>query len=115
MAINRELEKLYFADKEERDKLKDDDIEAQEALVQNDIMRLTRAKEILHEIDTTEIWNCQYLALLFQHGDTVKDYEKAHNFAKKAVEMGSNVTKWLYAATLDRLLVAQGKPQKFGT
>ena len=29
--------------------------------------------------------------------------------------MGSNVTKWLYAATLDRYLLSQGKKQKFGS
>jgi hypothetical protein len=29
--------------------------------------------------------------------------------------MGSRVTKWLYAATLDRLLISHGKLQKFGT
>lgn len=29
--------------------------------------------------------------------------------------MGSNVTKWLYAATLDRYLLSQGKKQKYGT
>jgi hypothetical protein len=29
--------------------------------------------------------------------------------------MGSKVTRWLYAACLDRMLISQGKKQKFGT
>ena len=66
-------------------------------------------------IDDNEIWNCHYVAYLLQHGSTQTDYKLAHKYAKKAVEMGSNVTKWLYAATLDRWLVSQGKKQKFGT
>lgn len=115
MAINIELENLYLADKKERERLKDSDNEALKALEKNDRKRLARVKKILSEIDTNEIWNCHYLALLFQHGETISEYETAHQYAKKAVDMGSKVTKWLYAATLDRWLVAQGKPQKFGT
>lgn len=114
MAINVELENLYFADKKERDEFNDSD-KAIKILEGNGRKRLARVKEILPEIDTNEIWNCHYLALLYQHGETTEDYENAHKYAKKAVGMGSNVTKWLYAATLDRWLVAQGKPQKFGT
>lgn len=42
-------------------------------------------------------------------------YKLAHDYARKAVKLGSNVTKWLFAASLDRWLVSQGKPQKYGT
>jgi hypothetical protein len=115
MAINVELENLYFADKKEREELNDSDEDAVRMLEENDKKRLIRVQEILSEIDTSEIWNCHYLALLFQHGETIEDYKIAYEYAKKAVDMGSNVTKWLYAATLDRWLVAQGEPQKFGT
>lgn len=115
MAINTELENLYFADKKEREELNDNDKKTLKALVEHDKQRLTRLIEILPQIDTNEIWNCHYIAHLFQHGVKTEDYENAHKYAKKAVEMGSSVTKWLYAATNDRLLVSQGKLQKFGT
>lgn len=115
MAINLELEDLYFADKKEREEFDEVDKGALNTLEKNDKTRLARVKEILSEIDIEEIWNCHYLAYLFQHGETIEDYKNAHKYAKKAVDMGSNVTKWLYAATLDRWLVAQGKPQKYGT
>ena len=103
MAINIELENLYFSDKKEREGLNDRDNKAIEELQKKDRIRLARIKEILH------------LALLFQHGETIEDYENAHKYAKEAVKMGSNVTKWLYTATLDRWLISQGKPQNFGT
>ena len=31
------------------------------------------------------------------------------------MERGSDAARWLYAATLDRYLMSQGKAQKFGT
>ena len=115
MAINIELENLYFSDKKERSTLKEGDEKQLKDLKVNDKKRLKRVKEMLTQIDTSEIWNCHYLALLFQHGTTTLDFETAHKYAKMAVDMGSNVSKWLYAATLDRWLVSQGKLQKYGT
>jgi len=53
-------------------------------------------------------------AMLFQHGTRIIDSKKAISLAKKGVLLGSNDAKWLYAAT-GRLLVRQGKKQKFGT
>lgn len=72
---------------------------------------------VKRQIDLNEIWNCHYLCLLFMHSwsKDPEDYRQAHEFAKKAISLGSNVTKWLYAASLDRWLVSQGKLQKYGT
>lgn len=114
MAINLELEKMYHEDKKERENISDDP-EFLKLLDEHDTKRITRLREMLPTLDTNEIWNCHYAALIFQHGTTPEDYKQAHEFAKKAVDMGSNVTKWLYAATLDRYLVSIGKKQKFGT
>lgn len=115
MAINTTLEDLYFADKEERESIDGSNENDLQLLATHDKQRLTQLTEILPQVDINEIWNCHYLAYLLQHGETTEDYEKAHFYAKKAVDMGSNVTKWLYAATKDRLLISQGKVQKFGT
>ena len=118
MAINSDLKKLYEDDKNDRwlwenKKLNNNQIK------QNDEKRLKAAKKLLSQkkIDLDEIWNCHYLCLLFMHSGSndPEDYRKAHEFAKKAVLLGSNVTKWLYAASLDRWLVSQGKLQKYGT
>ena len=55
-------------------------------------------------------------AVIFQHGLTTEDYQNAYRFAKAAVQMGNvKNAAWLYAITLDRLLVSQGHKQRFGT
>ncbi len=114
MAINIELEKLYYEDKKEREEFNDSK-ESLKTLEKHDRLRLQKVKRLLPYVDTAEIWNCHYLAYLLIHGETTEDYQLAQEYAKMAVDMGSSVTKWLYAATLDRWLVSQGKPQKFGT
>ena len=114
MAINIELEKLYYEDKKEREEFNDSK-ESLKTLEKHDRLRLQKVKRLLPYVDTAEIWNCHYLAYLLIHGETTEDYQLAQEYAKMAVDMGSSITKWLYAATLDRWLVSQGKPQKFGT
>lgn len=111
MAVSSELRKLYEKDKRERT---DSSING-DVLKQHSEQKIKRAKELIQEIDTNDIWNLHYLAYLLQHGTTIEDYKMAHEFAKKAVKLGSTVSKWLFAATLDRWLVSQGKKQKFGT
>lgn len=113
MSINVQLEELYHTDREERLKAKSKAEIAQ--LVLNTRYRLNKLREILPTLDESEIWNCHYAAYLLQHGEGSADFTLAHDYAKKAVAMGSQVTKWLYAATLDRLLISQGKLQKYGT
>lgn len=114
MAINVELENLYYDDKKERESMDEINLSSDD-LRQHDRQRLARVKELLPEIDIDEIWNCHYISFLFQHGESTEDYRTAHKFAKRAVDMGSRVTKWLFAVTLDRKLISQGKLQKFGT
>lgn len=56
-----------------------------------------------------------YAALIMQHGDRPDEFGLAHEFAAEALKMGDTSAAWLYAATLDRWLLATGKPQKYGT
>ncbi len=113
MSINLQLEDLYHKDKAER--LKAESKAEITQLVLNTRHRLNKLRDLLPNLDETEIWNCHYVAYLLQHGEGSADFALAHDYAKKAVAMGSQVTKWLYAATLDRLLISQGKLQKYGT
>ena len=116
MAIHSKLEKLYLNDKKDRQlfnkgKLTERDLRA------NDTKRINILEEILPQVDENEIWNCHYICLLLMHSwsDDPLIFKKAHQYAKKAIKLGSSVTKWLYAASLDRWLSSQGKKQKFGT
>lgn len=117
MTINLELEKLYQEDKAEREVLDMDNKDKVEVIEQSTSKRIEKLKKLISnkEVDLTEIWNLHYLAYLLQHSEDLSDYKLAHKYAAKAVSMGSSVTKWLYAVTLDRSLVAEGKKQKFGT
>lgn len=117
MAINLELEKLYYDDVKEREILDFNSKEEVGVIEQRTVDRIDRVNQLLttQTIDLTEIWNLHYLAYLFQHSQRDSDYALAYEFAKKAVEKGSRVTRWLYAATLDRWLLSQGKSQHFGT
>jgi len=114
--INLTLEKLYLEDKKDRKLECDKDFNSTE-VDKRDGNRLRQVYKLIKssKIDVSEIWNCHYLALLLQHGNSSDDFKLAHKYAKKAVNMGSNVTKWLYAATLDRYLLSIGEKQKFGT
>jgi hypothetical protein len=116
MTIHFKLEQLYLDDKKDR-KLFEADKMSETQLKAHDIQRSKILEKILPEIDESEIWNCHYACLLLMHSwsNDPKIFKKAHDYAKKAVEMGSTVTKWLYAASLDRWLVSQGKLQKYGT
>jgi len=113
MSINLQLEDLYNEDKAERQNAETK--EEVDQLLRNTQLRLKKLRVILPTLDESEIWNCHYTAYLLQHGEGTADFALAHDYAKKAVYMGSRVTMWLYAATLDRLLISQGKLQKFGT
>ncbi|HEX6036703.1 TonB family protein [Longimicrobium sp.] len=56
-----------------------------------------------------------HAAMVLQHGDTPADYHRAHELASTAERMGSAPARWLSAATLDRWLLSQGQPQRYGT
>jgi hypothetical protein len=58
-----------------------------------------------------------HAAMVFQHGEGVADIERANALAKEAVarDPAHKQARWLTAASEDRVLVCQGKPQRWGT
>lgn len=56
-----------------------------------------------------------HAAMVLQHGDVPADFQLAHELATTAERMGSEPARWLAAATLDRWLLSQGRPQRYGT
>ncbi len=69
----------------------------------------------LHKGEINSADDLYHAAMIFQHGNCPDHYRLANQLAEKAVALGSKEAKWLYAATLDRYLMSQGQPQKFGT
>ncbi|MCA8923686.1 MAG: hypothetical protein KDD82_17885 [Planctomycetes bacterium] len=54
-------------------------------------------------------------AMIFQHGNQVAHYARARELAERAVAAGCAEAKWLKAAAEDRWLLAQDRPQRYGT
>lgn len=56
-------------------------------------------------------------AMVFHHGESLADIARAHELALKAVELDPefDVARWLVAASEDRMLMFEKKPQKWGT
>jgi hypothetical protein len=54
-------------------------------------------------------------ALVFQHGNTPADYQQANRYAERAIDLGSERGRQLYALTRDRYLRSIDEPQQFGT
>lgn len=84
-------------------------------LRRKDRKRREKALSLLNEGKIKSAQDYHHVALIFQHGESTIDYKMAHEFAKKALELGDESAKWLFAATLDRYLISMGKPQKYGT
>jgi hypothetical protein len=55
-------------------------------------------------------------AMIFQHGDTEEDIRLAHAFATSATALGdTSASRWLQAASWDRLMLKYDQPQWYGT
>lgn len=114
-AETTKIESLYTTDIEERNHINWDDKDEVESLRQKDSKRREKTKELIQNGNLSSGLDYHHAALIFQHGETTEDYKLAHELAEKAVNLGDETAKWLYAATFDRWLISEGKPQKFGT
>ncbi|HWI60569.1 MAG TPA: hypothetical protein VNT75_01885 [Symbiobacteriaceae bacterium] len=108
--MNQELREIFEADQKDR---------ANKGLhadyVERDRARRRRVQELAAAGELTTGEEYAMAAIVCQHGDTPDDYWQAHLLAQKAVELGETGISWLVAAGLDRHLVRQGKPARYGT
>jgi len=56
-----------------------------------------------------------HAAFVFQHGPDVDDAARALDHARRAIELGHPLARWVAAAAEDRWLMRQGRPQRYGT
>jgi hypothetical protein len=115
---NAELTRIYEADQADRD----GSLSALEkadwtAIGARDQARQERVQRIVAEGGARSADDYFHAAMVFQHGDTEEKIAKAHELSLKAVELDSEYSsaRWLAAASKDRLLMRQGKPQLYGT
>lgn len=111
-AINRELLDLYDQDQGDRRGAIDWD-----SVAPRDEARRKRVDEIVKAGGAKVADDYYHAAMVFQHGNTPEEIKKAHEWARRAVELDPDHddAKWLAAAAEDRYLMYQDKPQKYGT
>jgi tetratricopeptide (TPR) repeat protein len=108
---NRELKKMYEEDQGGR---------AVPNINWTELSKLDRAREarVYEMIHAGEIRTAQdYFnsAMIFQHGRDSVAYGMAVKQMKRAIELDSNINRWLLAAAIDRDLLSRNKPQIYGT
>lgn len=109
--MNKELKKIYEED--QQDRLKSDvDFDF---ISKRDEERRKKVQIIIKEKSLKTEEDFYHAAMIFHHGSDDSYIKKAQSLAKKSMELGYEKARWLYAATIDRLLMRQGKKQKFGT
>ncbi len=112
VADNPEIEALFDADQADRKcvpPLAQDQLFARDAERRHAVDGLLRRDELHTGSDFL------HAAVIFQHGGRAADFLLAHALALAALGMGRADAGWLAAATLDRYLLADGKPQIYGT
>jgi hypothetical protein len=112
---------MFEADQAERQDHPAFDSPAYWDMRRHDAERRLRVSELLAVGEVTTANDYFHAALIFQHGEDLDDIWRAHELARQATELGPGRSMdykeslWLAAAALDRWLMYQGKPQKYGT
>lgn len=113
--LNPDLERLYQED--QADRASNLDSTDWKALEQHDADRRKRVLEIMEKGGAKEAGDYVHAAMVYQHGTKPEDYDRANQWATKAVELDPDYpgARWLAAASKDRYLMWSGKPQLYGT
>lgn len=111
--LDKEIAIMYATDQADRT-----NVSGLDQMRHNDEVRLKRALEIYglyKEGERLSGESLKKLAMIFQHAPTTDGIEKAFELSSAAVKLGYEPAEWLMAASEDRLLMYQGKKQKWGT
>ena len=71
--------------------------------------------QLLQEGKITLAADLYHAAMIYQHGTCADHFKLANELAERAMTLGHQPARWLYAASRDRYLLAIGQPQEFGT
>ena len=114
--MNTELQTLYEQDQADRSVFFEQlDHEQVQQVLQRDRARRQRVGELVGSEALQAPEDYFHAAMVFQHGETLEDFWRAHELAGRGAELGHPDCRWLVAAAYDRWLTNQGKPQKYGT
>lgn len=109
--VNAELKRIYEEDQAGRNKTPPVIDPAADARRRRRVERLLAAGRARVSDDY------YHAAMVFQHGGDTASYRRAHQLAVRAVELdpGNQRARWLVAASKDRELMSQDRPQLYGT
>jgi len=112
--VNAELYQLYMEDQADRSQ----EIGDWSVVAEADRRRRQRVLEMLAAGEVEAADDQFHAAMILQHGDEPAHYEKAHELARRAAELGPSPgvpARWLAAAAKDRHLLSLDRPQIYGT
>ena len=113
--MNDELLALYQADQQEHANQAKVNTPEYKSMRAQDLERRRRVMELVKIGELQSAEDYFHAAWIMNHGDTSEDAENAHLLARYSSELGYRPARWLAAASYDRWLMYQGKPQKYGT
>lgn len=113
--MNAELSALFKADQEEHQHHPDYSTAEYWQLRARDTQRRERVRALMAENVLMDVEDYFHAALIFQHGESLEEIWQAHTLASRAAGLGFAPARWLAAAALDRWLMYQSRPQKYGT
>jgi hypothetical protein len=111
---NLRLQELFEADQKDRSRVYDSDAAVQ-ALQKRDSERRQTVIDMIRAGGVNTANDLYHASVIFMHGVSTRDYLIAHRLSTVAATMGHRPSRWLCAASLDRLLMTVGQPQVYGT
>lgn len=113
--MSKDLQDLFRADRDDRTNHPAHGTPEYRLLRERDAGRRQRLHAIIECGGLKEPEDYYHAAWILNHGESIEEIWQAHILAQKAAELGLRRARWLAAATYDRWLMYQGKPQKYGT
>jgi hypothetical protein len=114
-SMNDELLTLYQSDRQEHASQAKVNTPEYRAMRARDIQRRERVLEVMARSESFSAEDYYHAACIMNHGDGPEDAEHAHTYALRSSELGHRPARWRAAASYDRWLMYQVKPQKYGT
>lgn len=107
-----EIDKIFAEDQQVREP---PDPHAPKIVYGSDEQRETAVRRLLAGGNIQTGRQFEEAAFIFQHSRNPDDYLLSHTLAMIAVSKGDEGALWIASASLDRYLMAIGKPQIYGT
>ena len=107
-----EIDRIYLEDQQAR---QSPNPSAPKPVYKSDDERKRAAQKLLESNNLHTGKDFEEAAVIFQHSHQSDDYLLAHTLAVIAVSKGNKDAIWIASASLDRYLMATGKPQIYGT